>query len=50
MNAHHFTNTGDYLRDFLRALNRATAVKGRSTFLVEVLDEGLSTDDLDLLR
>ena len=50
MNAHHFANTGTYLRDFLRALNRQAAAKGRDTYLVEVREDGLSTADADLLR
>lgn len=50
MNAHRFANTGDYLRDFLRALHRQSALKGRDTYNVEICDEGLRASDVALLR
>lgn len=50
MNAQRSENLGDYLREFLRALNRTAAVEGPDAFSIEVLDEGLSKAERDLLK
>ncbi len=50
MNAHRFANLGDYLRDFMRAVNQRAAVDGNATFSIQVLDDGLKTTDVELLK
>jgi hypothetical protein len=50
LNVQDFTNVGDYLRTFLRALNENSAHEGSNTFEVQARDEGLSRSEIQMLR
>lgn len=50
LNVQDFTNVGDYLRTFLRALNEDSAHSGTDTFEIEARDGGLSRAETQMLR
>lgn len=50
VNEQDFTNVGDYLRTFLRALNEESAQEGDNAFTLEARDEGLSRAEIQMLR
>ena len=49
MPVHRFANVQAYLQDFLQALERAAALKGPRTFIVEVRGSDLSDDEVSKL-
>lgn len=49
MHAHRFANVHAYLQDFLQALDRASALRGLRTFIVEVRSGDLSEDEVSKL-
>jgi hypothetical protein len=50
LNVQDFTNVGDYMRTFLRALNEDSASEGTNTFQLQARDEGLSRAEIQMLR
>lgn len=50
LNVQDFTNVGDYMRTFLRALNEDSAREGTAVFEVEARDGGLSRAEIQMLR
>lgn len=50
LNVQDFTNVGDYLRTFLKALNEESAQSGEETFDLESREEGLTRAETQMLR
>lgn len=50
MNVQDFANLGDYLREFMHALDRKVAVEGNDAFKVEVREKDLTSDECTLLQ
>lgn len=50
MNVQDFANLGDYLREFMHAIDRRVAVDGNAAFKVEVRDDAITSEERELLQ